>query len=534
MPLQSGNSPEARSANIAELIRAGHDPKQAEAIAYAKSGGDESQFENLGTVRHVDVDGKLHVAISHISKATVNPYYGREIPDSEALRLEPGKIYQLLRHPEELARAAPTANNLPIQDEHIAFLAADPPTDNIVGSTGTDACFNAPYLDNSLVIWVKESIDGIETNDPDEKKRELSCSYRYRADMTPGVYEGLSYDGIMRDIVFNHVALVSEGRAGSDVLVADAKGFIMPLTARALMLKGAMSAAVRPFLAADAKIDFAPVLKGVDGTNAKSMRATVLSRLAKACEGKITVAFDAKPILAAFDAVEEAAEDEDKDEEKEAKDRKAARDRRAKDRKSAMDAMRARDGEGEETSEEEEERKASDEAEDARRARDGEGEETEAEREERYTKDRKKAKDRRARDRRGNDEPPEFEGKPKLDAKDKKAMDAAIAKAKTEAKAEARAETIAQLNAMTEARELVEPHIGKVSMAVDSAEAIYRLALEGVDGVELDGSESVSALKSMVKMLRPPSETIRPARLAMDNAANDSYAAMFGPREKSA
>jgi hypothetical protein len=29
------------------------------------------------------------------------------------------------------------------------------------------------------------------------------------------------YDGVMRDIKFNHVALVPEGRVGSDVAVAD-------------------------------------------------------------------------------------------------------------------------------------------------------------------------------------------------------------------------------------------------------------------------------------------------------------------------
>ena len=30
--------------------------------------------------RHKDENGFLHVASSHISKETVNPYYGREVP----------------------------------------------------------------------------------------------------------------------------------------------------------------------------------------------------------------------------------------------------------------------------------------------------------------------------------------------------------------------------------------------------------------------------------------------------------------------
>jgi hypothetical protein len=39
--------------------------------------------------------------------------------------------------------------------------------------------------------------------------------------MTPGMYEGQRYDGVMRDIQGNHVALVKAGRAGSDVMAAD-------------------------------------------------------------------------------------------------------------------------------------------------------------------------------------------------------------------------------------------------------------------------------------------------------------------------
>jgi hypothetical protein len=40
MPLESGSSRETISHNIAEMIRAGHPPKQAEAAAYSKARGD--------------------------------------------------------------------------------------------------------------------------------------------------------------------------------------------------------------------------------------------------------------------------------------------------------------------------------------------------------------------------------------------------------------------------------------------------------------------------------------------------------------
>lgn len=170
------------------------------------------------TVRAYDADGRLHVAITNISKANVCPYIGREIPDYQSLGLDADRTYQLLRDPEELAKAAPTFNNIPLLARHTPVSAADHQPELVIGSTGTDAEFVAPYLRNSLVVWAKSAINAIES----ELQRELSSAYRYRADMTPGTYEGVRYDGVMRDIVGNHVALVAEGRAGADVVVGDA------------------------------------------------------------------------------------------------------------------------------------------------------------------------------------------------------------------------------------------------------------------------------------------------------------------------
>lgn len=170
------------------------------------------------SVRSYDADGKLHVAATNITKANICPYYGREIPNADELGLQPDKLYQLLRDPEELQKAAPTANNLQVLKQHERVHADDHKPDLVVGSTGTDASWTEPYLRNSLVIWARDAIDGVES----EEQKELSSSYRYRADMTPGTYKGTPYDGVMRDIVFNHVALVKKGRAGPDVVVGDA------------------------------------------------------------------------------------------------------------------------------------------------------------------------------------------------------------------------------------------------------------------------------------------------------------------------
>lgn len=168
--------------------------------------------------RSYDQDGRLHVRVSHVSKACVNPYRGREIPGAEALGLDLDKVYQLLRDPEELARSVPTWNGLPLLIKHTPVSADDPQRDAVVGSLGTDASFRPPYLDNSLTVWDGEAIAGVESG----QQRQLSGGYHYRADMTPGTWRGQAYDGVMRDIRGNHVALVEAGRAGNDVLVMDA------------------------------------------------------------------------------------------------------------------------------------------------------------------------------------------------------------------------------------------------------------------------------------------------------------------------
>lgn len=169
------------------------------------------------SVRTYDHDGRLHIASTPISKSNVCVYNASEIPDAEAVGLDPNQSYRLLRDPQELRKAAATFKNLPLLSEHVPLTARDHRPDLVIGSTGTDAEFVAPYLLNSLVVWSRDAIDAIESN----VQRELSAAYHYRADMRPGTYQGESYDGRMLDIIGNHICLCKEGRAGSDVCVGD-------------------------------------------------------------------------------------------------------------------------------------------------------------------------------------------------------------------------------------------------------------------------------------------------------------------------
>ena len=386
------------------------------------------------SARSIDADGRLHVSMSNISKATVNPYYGREIPGYDSLGLSPDKIYNMLRDPKELEKGADTFNNLQLLSRHVPVSAADPQKDIVVGSTGTDAQFVAPYLRNSLVIWDAEAIAGIETRD----QCELSCAYRYVPVMTPGTFEGTAYDGVMTQIVGNHVALVEVGRAGPDVMVSDANPFNPPEKSnmkqrnrKTIAVRAAVRAYLRPQLAADASMSINELVGAVKAATI----AQDAARISAAVKSKVPAvnADDLKAVV-----MDAAAEEDDED------------------------------TEAEDDDETEEERKKREAEEAAKKAED----EEESERK----------KDEAAGGRKANAE-----------RDDKKAMDAAINKARADATASA----VARMNAIRQAEKDVQPIVGEIA-AMDSAEAIYKMALDHA-GVPTDGVHP-SAFPSLVKM----------------------------------
>lgn len=501
MPLKKGSSEADISANIAELVKAGHPASQAEAIAYRVAGKDSAALArpdyakdmspadwdalidlfakwvdeeraepehaqdrlpagivraigerfavDRATVRTIDADGRLHVEISPISKANVCPYYGREIPNSEALGLEPNRVYQLLRDPVELAKAAPTFNNIQLMQVHVPVNAMDTQKMDVVGCTGSNATFTPPYLTNSLCIWDASAIAGIDSGE----QRELSASYRYVADMTPGEFEGVPYDGRMTQIVGNHVALVPAGRAGADVLVGDSlptEFTPMKKSNRAIAMRAAAGAYLRPLLAQDGAIDLSKLKTIVKGNKKPEFVAMDIKSVFKAD------AIDATKLAAVLKvAADEAMEDDDEtaDDEDETEEEKKARE--AKEKKAA---------------DEEKDKKGADDEED--------------------------------------------------DKDDKKANDAAIRLAADNARASA----LNEFKAIREAEKAVQPLVGEVA-AMDSAEAVYRFALDaaGVDHKDVHAS----ALPALVKLAAQSKTTTAAPRVAMDAAASDDFRKRF-------
>ena len=167
------------------------------------------------SARSFDADGRMRVKNCIISTAEVNPYYGREIPKWREKGLDPDRIYHLYRDPEELKAAADTFNGIPLMLRHIVQTAAQPQKESQAGSVH-NVHFDGKHLRGDLLVSDGEAIDLIES----DELADLSCGYRYDPVMRSGEADGSKYDGVMREIGGNHVALVDDGRA-SGAHVAD-------------------------------------------------------------------------------------------------------------------------------------------------------------------------------------------------------------------------------------------------------------------------------------------------------------------------
>jgi uncharacterized protein len=165
---------------------------------------------------HTDLDGRLHVASTPISRAGITRHYGREIPNFKEKNLEAGKVYRLLRPAEELAEAAHYFRGVPVLACHVPTAGVALDAGLVIGACGTKTKYLDPFLVSDLILWSGGAIDDVRNG----ARRELSAGYHYRADMTPGVWNGQKYDGVMRNISPHHVALVERSRVDGMTLPA--------------------------------------------------------------------------------------------------------------------------------------------------------------------------------------------------------------------------------------------------------------------------------------------------------------------------
>lgn len=169
------------------------------------------------SVRSTDAMGRLHVARSVLTRECVSGYPGRKLNGWQELGLDPNRTYFVLRPADELEKSVSGFNRIEVLYEHDTVSANDRDNNKVIGTTGSDARMEDGAVVNSLTIWAEPWVSRVQQN----IQRELSASYFYDLDITPGVWNGQPYDMIFRNIVPNHVAVVPNGRLGKAAIIED-------------------------------------------------------------------------------------------------------------------------------------------------------------------------------------------------------------------------------------------------------------------------------------------------------------------------
>ncbi len=163
--------------------------------------------------RYFDDNGYLVIKNNKIAKAGVFEYLGREISD----KLPAGEIYKVFRPWEELKKTAKDFEGMPVKFGHEWVEPSK--RDLKIGSISGEVKAEEPYLTADIKIYDKGAIEAVTG----EGIVDLSPGYSAKYTAEAGEYNGEKYDFMQRDIKYNHLAVVDNGRSGKDVKISDNK-----------------------------------------------------------------------------------------------------------------------------------------------------------------------------------------------------------------------------------------------------------------------------------------------------------------------
>ncbi len=154
---------------------------------------------------YIDENGFMHFR-SVVTNVGVFSYY-----DSE------GNEIRELRPPEEVFSldSLESLKMLPFTNEHPGGLVTTESIKEVqVGNLGEDWRIDQYHVSMPIVVQDKKTIQDIKNG-----KLALSCGYKAQREYKSGVWMGARYDYIQRNIRYNHVALVDQGRAGDNAVI---------------------------------------------------------------------------------------------------------------------------------------------------------------------------------------------------------------------------------------------------------------------------------------------------------------------------
>lgn len=276
------------------------------------------------------------------------------------------------------------------------------------------------------------------------------------------------------------------------------------LSRRAAQLKGALMVQLRPMLAKDQKINLTPFVAGITAKNFSEKKPSLLESLTTALKGKIAQDADVGQLATLLDALEAHEEEEGIDDD----------DAMETDPNAAL-PIKSKEGIDDDDD-------AEDPHEKARGFLAGKlsGEDMK-------TYDELMAPLHAKKEGADNDPKLKPEGADDDDDDDaeekvtKSAMDEAIKNAVADATKKAEEKQ----KAMREAERTVQPYIGNITQAMDSAEAIYKLALDHM-GVDLKDVPP-AAYRAVLKTVPVPGTKKTTANLGLDSSGDAGFAGRY-------
>ena len=132
------------------------------------------------------------------------------------LHLDPNKLYNVYRPKEELEKAAPTFEALPFFEKHTSVGDSPIFDKKYDEKPAQGVVFKTKFLINKLLGSVKVFSEELKRK-IEEGLKGLSLGYSCDYEYKKGVWNGIPYDFVQKNLVGNHLALVPRGRMGSSV-----------------------------------------------------------------------------------------------------------------------------------------------------------------------------------------------------------------------------------------------------------------------------------------------------------------------------
>jgi hypothetical protein len=125
-----------------------------------------------------------------------------------------GGVRRELRLPEEVRASLPSFALQPLTNNHPPQMVTPDNAKRFVAGAVGEATMDGDWVAAPLTIYDAAAIAAVEGG-----RAQLSVGYSCRLEDMSGTWQGQHYDGVQRDIVVNHVAIVDLARAGSEARI---------------------------------------------------------------------------------------------------------------------------------------------------------------------------------------------------------------------------------------------------------------------------------------------------------------------------